>query len=516
MNTEVVSTGVLVRSPKSSRLEFRPLIVVLVSILAGGMLATAGSLSDICMGDENPHIRHVRAYAQTGGRVPYDSLFPPGRQKVVPFSGTPLWHAGLAVLWTVAGTESQTLAQFYHAGFYVLLVLSVYFLARRIWGLSEASWAWLIVATMPMVCAYSIVLYQDVPGIAVSALAMLLLWRRNFLWCGIVMAAAYFTKMNMLSLAPWAVVFAAWWAGPTWKRRLASAAMVAVPVAVVFGCDLAWRFSVYGNMMGQVVMRMPDVPAIASSAIVSLPANYVLWKPQTIIQPRDLVSQLGVGLLIGAVLALFRAWDVRSRWLWACFLMATAGFVLVFVPTGCTQVRYAFPAVLVLVLLGAKALARWRFPVWLKVFIITGLVLQVVVSAGYICRMRHISEWDKAGYAWIRQNTPKEARVMFPEQVLTNQTGRPFMWEVLNMAYFMSDATDEQRVAILEYFRVTYIAVPLRRTYDRQKEGDHAGGYARDFVEKLHTRPYLKKVYENPGFVVFEFVSVPAESGFLY
>lgn len=492
------------RLHKSSRLEFRPLTVVLVSILAGGMLVAAGSMSDICLGDENAHVRHVRAYAQTGSRVPYDSLFPPYRQKVVPFSGTPLWHAGLTVLWTVAGTESQELAQFYHAGFYVLLVLSVYFLARRIWGLSEASWAWLIVATMPMVCAYGIVLYQDVPGIAVSALAMLLLWRRNFLWCGVVMAAAYFTKMNMLSLAPWAVVFAAWWAGPTWKRRLASAAMVAVPVAIVFGCDVAWRFSVYGNMMGQSVESMPNLPIIVRSTLRALPATYVLWKPQTITQPMDLVSQLGIGFLAGAVLALFRAWDVRSRWLWMCFLLAAAGFVWVFVPTGCTQVRYMFPAVLVLVLLGARALGRWRFPVWLKVFIITGLVLQAAVASGYVYHKRHISEWDEAGYAWIRQNTPEEARVMYPEQVLTNQTDRAFMWYVLNPAYLMSEATDEQRVAVLEYFRVTHIAVPLRRVYDNQKEGSHAGGYARKFVQKLGEMPYVKKAYENPGFLIYE------------
>ncbi len=487
------------------RLELRPFTVIVVSIIAAATLAALGSLSDISLGDECVHIRHVRAYAQAGRRVPYDTLFSHVRQKALPFSGTPLWHTGLAVLWAVTGTESQTLAQFYHAGFYLLLVLCVYFLARIIWGNSAGSWAWLLVATMPMVCAYSILMYTDVPATAVSALALLLLWRKNFLWCGIVLGAAYFTKMNMLSFAPWAVIFAAWWAGGTWKRRLMSAAMVAVPVAAVFGYDMFWRFATYGNMMGQRVLNISDMPELVSSVFRSKPSDYTLWKPLPITQPMALVKQTGLGLLAGAVLALFRAWDVRSRWLWACFLVTAAGFVWIFVPTGCMQMRYTFPIVLVVILLSGRVLGGLRLPAWLKIIIVAGLIFQAAAASGYVWHKRRIPKWDRAGYEWIRRNTPEDARIMYPERILATQTGRPFMWSLLNPAYLMTEATDRQRVAVLDYFRVSYIAVPLRRRYDRHKEGNHAGGYPYDFVGKMRTAPYLTKVYENPGFVIFKF-----------
>ncbi|MGB2938009.1 MAG: hypothetical protein WBD05_07430 [Phycisphaerae bacterium] len=488
---------------------FKPRTIVLASLLAAGVIATVGSLGDVCLGDECPHIRQVRAYAKTGTRVPADPLFSKHRVNIMPFNGTPLWHAGLAVLWRLTGTQAQVLSQFYHMGFYLLLLLSVYYGTRLIWGTAAASWAWLLTATMPMVCAYSIMLYQDVPGIAVSALAMLLLWRKNFFWSGVCLAAAYLTKMNMLTFAPWAVLFAAWWAGGTWKRRLVCAALVAVPVALAFGYDTAWRFATYGDMTGYMVN--PDVPkpvlsAGAAKALQSKPANYVNWKPFPVHDPVTLVSHLGVGVLVGVCAAMARAWDSVSKWLWVCFAIAVAGFLAVFVRLGGTQIRYLFPAVLVLLLLCGKGLAGWRLPMWLKAAIVAGCVLQAAGATVYVYQKRQISEWDAQAYAWVAENTDPDTRIMFPERVITNEVGRKDIWGQLNPAYFMAEANDAVREEILRAFGVTHIAVPLRRIYDRREEGDHAGGYARDFVQSLDTKSYLMRAFSNEGFLVFAVV----------
>jgi len=489
----------------SSPLLFKPLTIILASILAAAVIATVGSLSDICLGDENYHVRQARAYAESGCRVPYDPLFLFIDDRVLwPFNAAPLWHGGLAILWRLTGSPSQMVAQIYQAGFYLLLLLSVYFGVRQIWNDSAASWAWLLIATMPMVCAYSILLYQDVPGIAVSALGLFLLFRRNFLWAGICLAAAYLVKMNMLSYAPWAVVFAAWWAGGTWKRRLAAAVLVGVPVALCFGGDFAWRQHAYGAVVAQVFGNVSDLPAGAMAAIQAKP-NSIIWLPDSIFDLRALVRYTGVPVLLAMCAAVVCAWDSISKWVWACAALALAGFIYFMVIPGWPQVRYALPAFLALVFLCGNGMARWRLPHALKVSLIVVCLAQAVTACAYTYHQRHISKWDRAAYTWMRENTPENKRIMYPEVVLINQTGRQVIWPQINPAFFMTEATDEQRQELLTWFRVSHIAIPLRRIYDREMEGDHAGGYARDFVEKAQSLPYLKKVYENPGFIIFAF-----------
>ena len=490
----------------ASPLEFRPRTVIVASLLAAAVIATAGSLSDISLGDETSHIRHTRAYAESGSRVPYDPLFSSiDNRDPRPFGATPLWHAGLAILWRLIGSPSQMVAQIYQAGFYLLLLLSVYFGVRQIWSNSAASWAWLLIATMPMVCAHSMLLYQDVPGIAVSALGLFLLFRRNFLWAGVCLAVAYLIKINMLSYAPWAVVFAAWWARGTWKRRLRAAVFVAVPVMLALAYDISWRMAIWGRLIGAGADDLSGLSVNAMEAFCEKPANFVIWNPDTIYAPRSLLSHLGIPVILGVGAAVVRAWDHISKWMWGCVGLAAAGFVVVFVLPGWPQVRYAFPVFLVLVMLGGKGLSHSRLSRWLYVMLIAACVAQAGATCVYVFHQRRISEWDKAAYAWIRENTPEDARIMCPEQVLSSETGRPFFWGGANPSFFMTEATDKQRQELLTYYRVSHIVVPLRRVYDREAEGDHAGGYARDFVEKAHTLPYLQKVYENPGCVIFRF-----------
>jgi len=493
-----------------SPLEFRPRTVIVASILAAAVIATAGSLSDVCLSDENHHVRQVQAYAQAGRRVSYDPAF--ALDDLVPsaFSCTPLWHAGLAVLWRLAGTKLQTLAQVYQASFYLLLLLSVYFGTRRIWGPSAASWAWLFIASMPMVCVYSMLLYQDVPGIAVSALGFLLLFRGNFLGAGLCFAAAYLTKMNMLSYAPWAVAVAGWRAEGTLKRRLVAAALVAVPVAVALGYDTGWRLTNYGIAIGAPPPDFRGLSASALAAITTLPANYVAWQRYPVWNPEAFVMKVGVPVTFGIFLLLFVKWDAASKWIWICLGCALGAYVFVFVvamgfPYGWSNIRYLLPVVFVLALLCGEAFAKWRPWSWLKVVLVLGCLVQGLLACGYTYCVRRVSEADIAACAWIRENTPEKARIMCPEQDITNQTGRPVIWLELNPAYFMTQASDQQRLEVLRCFRVFHIVIPRCDIYDRDKEGDHHGGYPRDFVEKAHTLPYLEKVYENDGFLIFKF-----------
>jgi hypothetical protein len=419
-----------------------------------------------------------------------------------PFSAGPAWHGGLAILWRLTGSPSQIVAQIYQAGFYLLLLLSVYFGVRQIWGVSAASWTWLLIATMPMVCVYSILLYQDVPGIAVLALALLLLWRKNFLWAGVCLGVAYLIKMNMLSYAPWAVVFAAWWAGGTWKRRLKAALGVAAPVALAFGYDVSWRLMIYGHMMHPGGGDLSGLPAFAITALQSRPEDFRVWDLFPVYNPQAVVENVGVAVIAVTPVALVRVRDVVGIWLWACLGLAVAGFVYVFTMT---EVRYLFPSLLILVLLCGKGIADWRLSPSLKAVLVAACVIQAVAACVYTYNDRQISEFDAAAYAWIRENAEPGTRILVPEEVVVNQTGRSMIWWDVNPAWLMSEGTDEQIEEILRHFHVSHMAVPLRRVYDREKEGSHSGGWAREFLERARGSQCFEKVYENPGYVIFRF-----------
>jgi len=493
------------------RFTVEPRTVVLITILAAVALAVFGSLSEVSLGDENVHVRHAAAFTTSWHRPAFDpaSVFPDGRDRL-PCDGTPLWHMGLALLWRLAGCQCPWLAQAYQAAFYALLALTVYFGARRLWDDSAAAWAWLIVVSMPMICAYGIVLYQDVPGVAVSALGLWLLWRRNFLAAGVALALAYMTKMNMLSFGPWAAVMALWWADGSWKRRLGAMVTVALPIAAVFAGDLWWRSRVYEyGVMGPAVF--PDISMLtppAREALSHLPTGFVIWKPFPFYGPVSIISHLGPLALAGIVAALWRGWDVASHRLWVGVLFTAFCFYAVFVRLDSTQIRYLLPTILLLAILGGGALRHLRLPRWLLIVIIAGCAVQVLATSAYMTRKRDIPSGEREAYAWIRDNAAPGTRIMFPEEGLTNWTGRRASWGALNPANFTTEMDDSVRKEVLNFLSVSHIAVPRRRIYDPRAEGIHHGGYPRAFVEHARQADYLETVFENDDVVIFRYTQL--------
>lgn len=491
-------------SPPSPRV-FRPGTIVPATFLVAAGLALAGSLSNMYVGDENIHVRTASVYRQYGMRAPYDPMWGPETHYSLPLCATPLWHAGLAILWRLWGEESQVVAQVYHAGFYALLVLSVYFAARRIWDESAAGWAWLLVATMPMVCAYSVLFLIDIPGIAVSALGLLLLLRRKYLWAGVALGAAYLVKMNMLSFAPWALAYAVVEEGG-WKRRVWVALAVGVPVIMALGFDVAWRTEAYGNLTGDTRLLPPGMAENASRVMDY--GRYTMSHYNPIYDPKGLLMHIGIPVLAGVVAAVLRARDRSAKWLWLCALVASAGWAYVFVwPrfSGWASVRYLLPTLLPLMLLGGRGLSQLRLPLWLKTVIVAGAAAQAVMAPVFISLTRQLPQQEKAAYAWIRENTPAGAVFLSSEGlILTRNTGRPCMWNSPVASYIVSEATDDERRECLAYYRISYICIPTRRIYDPAKDERILGGYSADFVRHAREAAYLKKVYENPGVLIFE------------
>lgn len=492
-------------------MDFGPRFVVIASLVLTLAIAAAGSLSEIALGDEVVHARQAKSFTRSWERLAFDPLWArPGIQDPLPYVGTPLWHVGLGALWRLVGHSSHIVAQVYQAGFYLLLLLSVYFATLQIWGRSAGAWAWLIAAAMPMYLTYSILLYQDVPGVAVSALAICLLCRRQFWWSGVAWAAAYLLKMNMLSFVPLAAVFAIWWADGSWKRRIIGALAIGLPVAAALGYDVMWRTEHYNGWMqevfpGDALQRLSNE---ARLAILTKPEHFVRFKPFAFYNPVSIVSHLGVPALAGIVAALWKCRDRGSLWLWAGVALCVAGFVIMFLLPGSANLRYLIPAVLLLTILGAVGLARIRLPQWLAWILVAGACLQVGVTLGYVYHQRHVPPADEAAYVYLRENAAPSTRIMFPERILMDRANRRVIWYALNPARFTTVATNETRKELLDFFNVSHLVVPLDRVYDPETEGRHDGGYPRPFIEEARTIPWLEEVFANEAMIIFRYTDL--------
>jgi len=493
--------------PTAGRLVLRRRTVVLASVAAALVVAAAGLVSDICLGDENVHVRQAETFTASWERLPFDPVtVKPDLRARLQFDGTPLWHMGLGALWRVTG-RSAAVAQVYQAAFYLLLLLSVYGGVRAAFDESAASWAWFLAATMPMVCVYSVLLYQDVPGVAVTALALWLLWRRQFIWSGACLAAAYLTKMNMLSVAPWAAAFALWWCPGRWYRRVGAALAVGLPALGAFALDVVWRYRHYEyGLMGS--LTFPSIRMLsyeAREALSGIPERYTVWKPFPFWSPKSLVTHVGLLGLAATAAALVRSWDKTSRWLWASVALSVAGFYVVFVRMESPQLRYLFPAILVLVMLGGVGLSRLRWPRWALTAVIVLAVLQAAGSLAYLAWKRQLPAEKLEAFAWLREHADPTTRILYPEELLTNHTGLATVWGAANPAYFMTEMSDPVRQEVMNFLDISYVMVPLDRVYDVRVEGAHHGGYPSDFVEAMRHKDYMEKVFENPSVVIFRY-----------
>ncbi|HUX02408.1 MAG TPA: glycosyltransferase family 39 protein [Phycisphaerae bacterium] len=483
--------------------------------LAAGIVLAAGLASDVVKGDEAYHWMFAEAWARGGvlERPVYNPIYPSGEAGYY-FTTEALCPFLVSLLWRVTGV-SQAAAQALQAAFYVLLLAAVYGLGRDLLGPRGAIVALLAAVAVPMVGAFSVLLFTDVPAAALAAVAALLLVRKRFLAAGVVMGLAYLTKRNTAFLAPAFVVWAFWTEGPAW-RRLGHAVAFVVPAALVTLPDWFWRKA--------------HLPALYEP--VSVP--YILTRLGTFFSKQALVAQGGggdatraqwlwawlgssggasrlnnpsdllqyIGALLPAFLVLYlvrRAWDRRDARLWIAIGVYLVIFLLMF--TLDTEIRYAMPAIPLVAVVAARGLRGWYEKPWVLALVGLAAFGQLGAMAWYVKAQRSLAPGQRAVFAYLRDEMPPDTRILYPGEVMVAQTKRRAVWSQLKnpetdtiyITGFLRETDPERIQAILDFNGVDYICVDERRVY--KDRGEVVGfGYPRSFVKRLPTLPFLERV----------------------
>jgi 4-amino-4-deoxy-L-arabinose transferase-like glycosyltransferase len=512
-----------------------------IILAATAIVFVAGATSDVVKGDEAYYSMFAEAWYDAGPlhRPVYNPVYGSAESGYY-YTTEPLWPLLCSLVWHMTGVHAWS-AQLFQASLYALLLAMIYLLGRDLLGPRGALAALLAAVAVPMVGAFSVLLYTDVPSAALSACVALALLRKRFLAAGAVMGLAYLTKRNAAFLAPAFVVWAFWTEGPVW-RRLGRVAAFVVPAVLVTLPDWFWRTAHLPAMyepvsLPYILTRLRTffakqalvAPGSGGGADAATVAER-LWTwlgpsagPSRINSPADLLHYIGAVVPMLLVLYLLRrAWDRRDLRLWLAVGVCVAASLLMF--TLNMEIRYAMPVIPLVVVVAARGLAAprsrpcrdsgrpesrragieeagWCQKPWVLGLVGLAAFGHLGATAWHVGAQRTLTPGQRAVFEYLRTRTPPDARILYPGEVMILQTRRQAVWSQLKnpetgrgcITGFLGETDPERIRRLLRANAVTHLCVDERRVYAAC--GEVVGfGYPRSFVERLPRLPFLERV----------------------
>ena len=472
-------------------------------LLATAVVFIAGVTSRIVLGDEVYHTLFARAWAEAGlrNRPTHNPLYPSGEPPGYYYVTEPVWPMLLSLVWQATGSVPWA-AQGYQALWYALVLALVWALGRDMLGPRGALAAVLAAISVPMVGAFSVMLYVDVPAAAAILAAIVLLLRRHYFWTGVLVGLAYLTKRNTAFLVPPMMLWIVLQEGSLWQRARRLAFFL-LPAVLVVLPDLWWRN-----------YRLPNVRDPANTAYLWARVT-TFFSPQrlssNINNPIHLLMYLG-GILPFALAAYVarRAWARSDRWLWVFIAFYVVTLLAVF--TLDTDVRYAMPAVPLLAVVAARGLKGWWNKRWVLALWAAAAFVQLGVSAAQVNLARRLTPGQEAVFAYLRTHTPEGTRVLYPGEVIMIEARRPVVWSHLTdpetgrtcLPDFLLQTDPQKIFALLRSNEVAYLCVEESRILSGSLSHAERGGYPRAFVDRLPALPFLEKVKGDwPGITLW-------------
>jgi hypothetical protein len=504
----------------------------LATLIGIGILALCifigGTLSDLKFSDEIFHFWFAKDWHIKCNRPIYNELV----DTVVEhnyyryYVNAPLWHYGLKLIFDLTGGVSHKLAQAYMIIWYILLIFGTYLLTKTIYGEETGLYSALIIATMPFIVAFSILLFIDVPIATGTPYLIYFIFKRRYITAGIIMGLMFLLKENSYFLFPGACFLLlinsnANYSVSLWKRFL-NVILFSVIVLIITIHNFKFRldnfngilvphdkgaiFATIGKLLKTSYLSIHDFlkkevgkPEVGKSEVGKSEVGNYLTSPLTSFPTFFKYFGILVPLLsLWRIIAFFKNKDLNFR---DVFIIIP---ILIYIPfyfiafQGWWEIRYLSPIIPLLCVFCIPCLKRRK--TWIRWIIIIIGILTFLLTVAYTVFERNVTSEEKNLLEYVKELP--NGRILTPEELFVSYySGKPTIW-CNSFTYSPGQGLyelfwdDEKREGILTDFKIKYILIPQKRVYDDRKE-KHFGGYPKSFVEKVHRFPFAKKLYEN-------------------
>ncbi len=466
---------------------------IFLGITCGLLLFVVGVKSDIYLGDEAYHYTFVEGIYEAKNRILSNPIYSPYPKLNYFYFDVPLWHGCLAGIWWLVGSPSKILTQIYQVFYFLLLVISSHFLGKSLYGEKVGEMGTVIVLSIPLIVAFSILLYLDVPVAAWAIFSLWMIHHRKWVLSGISVGAMLLTKVNSFLLLPGFIILVFLQSPPFWTERIKAFFLVGLPAILINLPELYFRKTHFGFFYYTQPQYIPKEG----------PPGVVVFEPSSLyLQPWNLVVYFGIVIWIGLGLYFEKKLLERKDW----FLWVPIGSYFLFFPIlfhYSLPVRHLSPILGPLALLGGKGLAslRDRKTKW---FFLCLCFLQFLSVLGKVYFERQIPAGIKEFYDYVLKHSSPRDVFLYPEENLVLYTRRPIVWShIVEMPKLFWQAEGEEMESILKKYEVSYIAVKKDRIID-DPSIQHTGGYPKVFVNKLPRQKFLELVFDNPEISIWE------------
>jgi hypothetical protein len=171
-----------------------------------------------------------------------------------------------------------------------------------------------------------------------------------------------------------------------------------------------------------------------------------------------------------------------------------------------TDIRYFMPVVPLLCILFSKSLADIN-NAWIIRLLICAGALQFIATASYVYYQRSITPQLEEGFNFIKNNTPPDSLMLYPESNFQEYAQRKIIWSNFkqstrpNNIFRPKDLNEITNAICLN--NIDYIVIKKTRCYD-DVEAHHIGGYPISFIQKLPEYEFVQLIFENKEIAVWK------------
>lgn len=462
---------------------------------AAALLAAAGTTSKVYLGDEVYHHRIAKYFFESGRPVtePGYRFVPEAGYRV---TGPTLWYEGLALAWKISGSVSSAVTQTYHAMFYFLLISAVFLLSKTLGNTdNQAFAAACFTASCPMITAFSVLLYLDVPACFWMVLTFLLVFKRKILLAGIAYAAFILTKEYAFLFAPGILLALFSEPAESLGKKMKNTVMFGAVTLLLILPDIYFRLKHFGY-----AYYAPPQPQFLNKTL-----NYWFTPASITRDPAGALAYLGAAIPLGFAVYLF--FEKQKRKDWVLFVSLSIYFAVTLILLRRTlEMRYFMPAVVLLSVFAGKGLTQLK-PSWLRGMFYGLFLLQFAGTAFYVHSKRQIPREVQEAFNVLSTPSAASEGALYPSESIMDYTGHPVIWIRVPdfQAMFWSD-TAEKTVQALRNAKIAYVVVPEDRVYD-DAHTRHTGGYPQSFVRRLKAGEFssgIRETYSNSKISIWE------------